>query len=277
MTPLPHDDLASIVARVGPLWDRLRLKRLMITGATGFIGRWMYTSAIKSDKVIVFPLTHANGDIRDVLLPEVEFIIHLATPTSVTNHVAPVVIRDGTKRICELAQRCGARLLNASSGCVSHPFQRKQYGAFAEAKADAEKMVEDVGGINARVFSVYGPGMRTDRGYAIADFIQQGLAGKTIEVMDGAPVRGFQYVADTVVGLWRLLLDGKPGTYDVGTANLWSIQGAADVIASQMSVDYCSTCLGSLDPYAPPVSFPKDETSFQEGIRKTIAWLKQTA
>ncbi len=44
MKSLPSTDLASIVARVGPLWDRLRGKRLLITGATGFIGRWMVES-----------------------------------------------------------------------------------------------------------------------------------------------------------------------------------------------------------------------------------------
>jgi nucleoside-diphosphate-sugar epimerase len=71
----------------------------------------------------------------------------------------------------------------------------------------------------ARPFNNYGPGMKINDGRVIADFARNVLAGESITLLsDGSPTRTFCYVADAVIGYYKVLVRGRAGEpYNIGT------------------------------------------------------------
>ena len=72
----------------------------------------------------------------------------------------------------------------------------------------------------ARPFNNYGPGLKITDRRALPDFARNILAGEDIVLLsDGAPTRTFCYVADAVVGYFKVLLNGRNGeAYNIGLA-----------------------------------------------------------
>lgn len=64
----------------------------------------------------------------------------------------------------------------------------------------------------ARLYHTYGPGIRLDDGRVFSDFVSNIVNNHHIVLKsDGKAVRSFVYVADTVFGLFTILLNGKIG------------------------------------------------------------------
>jgi nucleoside-diphosphate-sugar epimerase len=154
--PLPSDDLDFVVRSGERLWGSLHDRRLLITGATGFFGRWLVESLLAADDrhglgiSIEAPSRNPGAFLARVphlsdprirwvtgspgtLNPEVlgrrpiDLVIHLATEGSIAAHTenpkaAESVIVDGTRQMLEVALRLGARrFLFTSSGAVYGP------------------------------------------------------------------------------------------------------------------------------------------------------------
>jgi UDP-glucuronate decarboxylase len=70
----------------------------------------------------------------------------------------------------------------------------------------------------ARPFNNYGPGLKITDGRVIPDFARNILNGDDIVMLsDGTAKRTFCYVADAVVGYYKILVSGRPGeAYNVG-------------------------------------------------------------
>ena len=81
---------------------------------------------------------------------------------------------------------------------------------FAQQRAVPAKM--------ARPFNNYGPGLKITDGRVIPDFARNVLEGRDIVMLsDGSPRRTFCYVADAVVGYYKILVEGRAGeAYNVG-------------------------------------------------------------
>lgn len=69
-----------------------------------------------------------------------------------------------------------------------------------------------------RPFNNYGPGMRISDGRVIADFARDILSGRDIIMFsDGAPSRTFCYIADAIIGYYKVLVKGRNGeAYNIG-------------------------------------------------------------
>ncbi len=147
---IPIEDLEFIVDSVGVRWNRLRNQRLLLTGGTGFIGKWLLASFLLANrklelsaKVLVlsrnpeiflkeFPelreaceLIWIGGDVRELTpnaVADCNFAIHAATDVVASS--SPTEVLDtcinGTRRILDaMAQGvCPRRLLLLSSGAV---------------------------------------------------------------------------------------------------------------------------------------------------------------
>lgn len=70
----------------------------------------------------------------------------------------------------------------------------------------------------ARPFNNYGPGLKITDRRALPDFARNVLSGEDIVMLsDGAPTRTFCYVADAIVGYYKILIRGRDGeSYNIG-------------------------------------------------------------
>lgn len=70
----------------------------------------------------------------------------------------------------------------------------------------------------ARPFNNYGPGLKISDRRVLPDFARDVFAGRDITMLsDGSPMRTFCYVADAIVGYYKILVKGGPGeAYNIG-------------------------------------------------------------
>lgn len=148
--PILAEDLSGILAAPLP-WEALYGKRVLVTGASGFIGGHVvevlaFLNRSRPDADIrILALARSMEKLRarlswlelpgevtpviqDVSVPwqpdfPVDVIIHAASPASPKSYMQKPVETilantDGTKNLLELAQRHGSRLLFLSSGAV---------------------------------------------------------------------------------------------------------------------------------------------------------------
>jgi len=146
----------------------------------------------------------------------------------------------------------------------------------------------------ARPFNNYGPGMKINDGRVIADFARNVLAGENIALLsDGSPTRTFCYVADAVIGYYKVLVRGRPGEpYNIGSeapevsmsdlaARMVAI-AAADfgyagsvIQASSAESDYLVDNPGRRRP---SIDKAREELGYQpqidldDGLRRTLRW-----
>lgn len=71
----------------------------------------------------------------------------------------------------------------------------------------------------ARPFNNYGPGLKISDRRVIPDFARNILSGDNIVMhSNGSPTRTFCYIADAVVGYYKILINGRNGeAYNIGT------------------------------------------------------------
>jgi nucleoside-diphosphate-sugar epimerase len=87
---------------------------------------------------------------------------------------------------------------------------------------------------SARPFNNYGPGLKITDKRVIPDFARDVLEGRDIVMLsDGSPTRTFCYVADAIVGYYKILVKGRSGeAYNIGVEEPEiSIAGMAEKIA----------------------------------------------
>lgn len=87
----------------------------------------------------------------------------------------------------------------------------------------------------ARIFHTYGPGMALDDGRVFADFVSDIVNKRNIRMMsEGTHQRAFCYLADSTPALFKIMLEGEPGTaYNMGNDDAEiSIRDLADVMVN---------------------------------------------
>jgi UDP-glucuronate decarboxylase len=70
----------------------------------------------------------------------------------------------------------------------------------------------------ARPFNNYGPGLKIADRRVLPDFARDILSGRDVVMLsDGSPTRTFCYIADAIVGYYKILIKGHPGeAYNIG-------------------------------------------------------------
>lgn len=261
-----------------------------------------------------------EGDIRTIRIPSVPwtFIIHAAGPADSRLFVADPLgtgdtIVQGTRAILEAAAKAPVEaLLFVSSGAVygtqppdrlwlsedgrGGPDLTTARSVYAEAKRYAELLCRifleqhRVPVSIGRLFALVGPYQELNSTSAVVDFIQQALAGDVIRIRDdGRAVRSYCYIADAVIGLWKVLLHRPAGeSFNIGSdLEAVSFLELADRIGRCLDKPVrvfadgvpASGILGSR--YAPDVTRLARETGFRpstgldEALRRTIAWMQE--
>jgi nucleoside-diphosphate-sugar epimerase len=143
-------DIEHIIAHTKPVWKELSGKTILLTGGTGFFGKWILESFIYANSTLqlnakIFVLSRnpdlflnkyphfknealhfITGDIKDFQFPKepIDFIIHAATDVDVVGNVENPIhtfesIIEGAKHILELARIKKVKaILHTSSGAV---------------------------------------------------------------------------------------------------------------------------------------------------------------
>ena len=198
------------------------MKRLFITGGTGFFGKsmldyrlrhpewewaranWLILSRSPEKFASEHPLlanqngvSFVAGDVRDFLFPQGPFdaVIHAATSavTTLSDVEMTSVILDGARHVADFAKAVGCKkILFTSSGAVYGPRIAPACEddvcdpatAYGKGKYAAEQMFVDSGfDVKiARCFAFIGPYLNLGIQYAIGNFIQNCLDGKPIVI-----------------------------------------------------------------------------------------------
>ena len=148
----------------------------------------------------------------------------------------------------------------------------------------------------ARPFNNYGPGLKISDRRVIPDFARDLFAGRDLVLLsDGSPTRTFCYVADAIVGYYKILMRGRSGeAYNIGnetpeismlTLAEMLAAGARDLFGYSGKVvhsvsgdsDYLTD---NPQRRCPVIAKAREELGFEpevplaEGLRRTLVWYK---
>lgn len=253
---------------------------------------------------------------HDVTIPiylEVDEIFNFACPASpVYYQKDPIQTTKvnvlGAINMLGLAKRVKAKILQASTSEIygdpeEHPQKETYWGrvnpigprsCYDEGKRCAETLFFDYfkqNNVNIRViriFNTYGPGMYTDDGRVVSNFIVQALRNEDITIYgDGSQTRSFCYVDDLIEGTLRMMNspDDFIGPVNLGNTDEVTIFELAEKIlamtGSQSKIVFKP--LPENDPVRrkPDISLAikklgwRPIVSLKEGIEKTIAHFKK--
>ena len=225
-------------------------KRALVTGGAGFLGSHLcrrliadgfevtaidnlYTGSLKNiaDLSDNSAFRFLEADVADSIDGEYDEIYNLACPASPVHYQARPLFTMKTSvlgilNVLELARKCGAKLLQASTSEIYgdplvHPQVENYWGnvntigirsCYDEGKRCAETLCADYireHGTDARmvrIFNTYGPAMHPQDGRVISNFIMQALNDEDITIFgDGSQTRSFQYCDDLIEAFRRYM------------------------------------------------------------------------
>ena len=242
----------------------------------------------------------------------VDLIINLACPASPKFYQKdPIYTIDtnvlGVKNVLELAKKNNCVIFQASTSEVYgnsnvNPQIESYWGnvnpngirsCYDEGKRIAESLFMDYHRSYktkikiARFFNSYGPGMRSDDGRVISNFIYQALNNKDITIYgDGTQTRSFCYINDLIDGIIKFIeIDDKiTGPINIGNPQEMEILKIAEMIIelTNSSSKIVHKALPDDDPKCrcPDISLAKKilywepKVNIKEGLIKTIEYFK---
>ena len=223
------------------------MRRIFITGGTGFFGKsmldyrlrhhdwqwaqveWIILSRAPERFAKAYPqlanqagISFVGGDVRDFAFPQGPFdaIIHAATSavTTLSDEEMTSVILDGVRHVVDFAKAAECRtILFTSSGAVygsrtesaAESDACNPSTAYGKGKLAAEQMLVDSGLIVkiARCFAFVGPYLNRKIHYAIGNFIQNCLDGQPIIINGDGTPLRSYLYADDLVEWLFAILD----------------------------------------------------------------------
>lgn len=278
------------------------MKRVLITGGTGFFGKSILDYYSRHSCEYEFKILSRHdgdiiGDVATFTFPKEHFdaILHLASPLlgGMSDGEAFSSIMAGTKHIAEFAKVNNATLLFASSGAVygrlsetvseDHPCDPVSGYGKAKLASECYFIEKNVDVKIARCFAFVGKYLPRNGGFAIGNFIRDAQAGNDIAINgDGTPMRSYMYADDLVEWLFAILERGTSGRpYNVGSPHAISIRDLAilvrDTLGSKSEVKVLGKPVpGAANYYVPNVDRVVSELNVCEKVGVREALLRST-
>ena len=237
------------------------IDRVLVTGASGFIGHHLTTRLESIGKTVVRVSRTAGIDLTrdDLPLNGVGHVFHAAARTGVIDAWKdPLGYLDvntfGTARVLEQCRHhgCGMTFIGGYIYGVpqrvpiresdridaNNPYALSKY--LAEQVCCFYARVYGVSVVALRIFNVYGPDQ--DDNFLIPLIVRQILDPRCseIEVMDLAPSRDYVYVSDAVDGILLSTRAPQGSAFNLGSGRAYSVE---DIIKR------ASTAAGIYKPY----------------------------
>ena len=232
------------------------MKKILITGATGFIGTHLIPQLIKNHKVVGISknkikssknFISSNVDITNKNLKiknKYTDIIHMAAHSDVTYcNLNPTKCYElnvkSTQKMLEIARKNDSNFIFLSSSHVyGNPIKQpiiedslcNPSTHYASSKRMSEILCETYAktyGLNiqvARLFSVYGP--KSPKSNLIFNIINQIINNSKIILGNTYPKRDFIFISDVIMGLTKILNSKKKGfqVYNLGSGKSISVE-----------------------------------------------------
>lgn len=318
-------------AKIGPT-------RVLVTGGGGFVGSHICKRLVAADDGKKFHVicmdnffTGHKKNIQDLVgkpnfelvehdiekeipLDDVDQIYNMACPAA-PGHYQYNPLRtlrtaiDGVWSCMELAKKCNARILQASTSEVYgeplvHP-QTEDYrgnvncigprSCYDEGKRVGETIMFDYKRMYnidikiIRIFNTYGPNMHPYDGRVVSNFIRQAVTDTDITIYgDGKQTRSFQFVDDFVEGIYRMMNDSPAdftGPVNLGNPVELTISELAtkivELAGSKSKITYKPAPADDPTQRKPDISLAaeklngwKPSIQVAEGLAKTIKYMK---
>ena len=250
--------------------------RVLISGAAGFLGSHLTDSLLAEGHSVVgvdnlctgsmANIEHLASESRfeliehDICVPfdpgRVDYVFNFASPASPPGYLklgieTLMVGSVGTRQMLEIAERYGAKFLQAStSECYGdpevHPQTEDYWGnvnpvgprsVYDEAKRFSESLVmayhryRQVDTRIVRIFNTYGPRLHESDGRVISNFVTQALRGEDLTIYgDGSQTRSFCYVSDEIEGIIGLSRTDEHRPVNIGNPSELTILGCAEAV-----------------------------------------------
>ena len=306
-------------------------KKIVVTGGAGFIGTNLCErllslghSVICIDNLFTGQASnverlrsYTNFEViyHDVLNPfevEADQIYNLACPASPIHYQEnPVKTIQtcvyGAFNTLEIARRCGARILQASTSEVygnplKHPQVEGYWGnvnpigirsCYDEGKRCAETIFMDyhrMYGVDIRlirIFNTYGPYMAMNDNRVVSNFILQALQQQPITIYgSGSQTRSFQYIDDLVDAMIRMMeTPDVIGPVNIGNPTEFTIRELAekiiDLTGSSSRLQFEPRPSDDPELRRPDISLARERLGWtptvdlETGLKKTIAYFEQ--
>ncbi len=305
-------------------------KIFLVTGGAGFLGSFLCEKLVNQDHQVfccdnfytgnldnIINLKHKpNFEVinHDIIYPlsldvRVDYIYNLACPAAPIHYQKDPVKTiktcvNGAINMLELARRCNARILQASTSEIYgdpeiHPQNEAYKGAvsisgpracYDEGKRCAETIFWDYNRQHkvdirvVRIFNTYGPRMQLNDGRVVSNFIIQALENKNITVYgSGNQTRSFCYVDDLIDGI-ESMMNNKDflGPLNLGNPTEISVEKLAKEIIrmtkSKSKIMYKKLPIDDPKMRCPDISLANEKlgwnpsTDRSVGLRKTIQY-----
>jgi len=247
----------------------------LVTGGAGFIGSNLVEALLAAgEEVVVLDNMHTGspdnleglkGSMKLIKascndLPGLDLhpekIYHMGIPSSSPMYKNnPYLVGEainGFIAVFELAKKCGARVVYASSSSLYNgliPPHREDMTIrvsdyYTEARLAMERIAElyrELYGISSagmRFFSVYGPKEEAKKEYAnmVSQFMWQMRRKETPVIFgDGTQTRDFTNVRDVVRALRLAMQSDYHGILNVGTGKAYSFNDVIEILSQQLS------------------------------------------
>jgi UDP-glucuronate decarboxylase len=259
------NDLKQIVSHDDINWDKLKNSTVLITGSTGMTGQYVvktleFLNRFYDMNILIVALTRDSMLTENIML-QCDYFFYAASPSGAGEFIEDELFQCnviGVFNVLNFLKNKPDRKLKGfvffSSGEALHP--SNHYGRNKRTGENLCRYYNSMSSLPTyivRFDHTFAPTMNLEKDKRVfAEFVKNILKGKELKAINPKETRTFTYITDAMDGLFRAVLNGETGEYNISNPkNIISIETLA----------YCLTL--HVNPYSfdPFKYIPTKETT----------------